>query len=391
MPGRHQRLSIADRSFLKLVRIDPPGDERSLLKAAERILGPLLDRSHPLWELWFLTGVEGGRLAVLFKVHHAIADGLAAVAIIGSLFDFEPDAPDPPAAEWTPAPAPGVPRLVVDNLRSRLVSLGSAVSHPVPLVRGLAATVVEWKKMFSHRNAAPRSSLNALVGPQRQARVIHLDLETAREAAHRHGAKVNDVVLSVVTGGVRALLIARGEPVDGLDLVAAVPATLRRAQAARDLGNAAGGLAVWLPAGEADFGRRLELIAASTRTAKAEQSAASVRALMDWLGAAGLARRFVERQRMINLIVTNVPGPPVPLYVLGARIVDVIPIVGTAGNVTLVFAALSYCGRLNVVVNADAAACPDVDVLASGMEAAWEELRAIPALAQRPGAAAAAG
>jgi hypothetical protein len=95
---------------------------------------------------------------------------------------------------------------------------------------------------------------------------------------------------------------------------------------------------------------------------------------MNWIAAVGLSRTFVERQRMINFIVTNVPGPPVPLYVIGARIDDVVPLVGTAGNVTLVFAALSYCGRINLVVNADAASCPDIDVLADGMKETYEDL-----------------
>jgi len=313
---------------------------------------------------------------MLFKIHHAIADGLAAVALIASLLDLEPDALDPAPTGWNPAPAPSAVRLIADNLRGRLTSLASLLIRVVPLLRTVAADLVEWKRMFSLRNSAPRTSLNALVGPTRHARVVHLDLETARMTAHRHQAKINDLVLAVVAGGVRELLIARREPVGGLELAAAVPATLRSAQAARELGNAAGGIVVRLPVGEPDSARRLVLISASTRNAKAEQSTASVRALMDWIGAAGLSRWFVERQRMINLIVTNVPGPPMPLYVLGARIEDVMPIVGTAGNVALVFAALSYCGRLNLVVNADAGACPDIDVLATGMERTWEELTA---------------
>lgn len=354
--------------------VAPPGDEGSILTTAEQILGSLLDRSHPLWELWFLTGVEGGRIAMLLKIHHAIADGLAAVALIASLLDLEPDALDPSAAEWRPAPAPAGGRLVLDNLRFRMTSLTSFIARPVTHMRSVVADLVEWKRMFSLSTAAPKSSLNVLVGSKRRAHVLHLDLETARTVAHTHRAKVNDLILAVVAGGVRELLIARGELTERLELVAAVPATLRSAKAARDLGNGAGGIAIRLPVGVADSTRRLDLIAASARIAKAEQKPASVQALMDWLGAAGLSRWFVERQRMINLIVTNVPGPPQPLYVLGARIEDVTPIVGTAGNVTLVFAALSYCGRLNLVVNADATACPDIDVLVAGMDRTWAEL-----------------
>ena len=359
---------------VRTARLAPPGDEASLLDTVELLLRPLLDRTHPLWELWLLTGLQPGRLAVLFKVHHAMADGLAALAIIGSMFDLEPDAVDPPLAAWTPTPLASPWALRVDNVRGRLASLGSTLAHPIRLTRSVGSTVRELRRLFGLRNAAPQSSLNTLAGVGRRLRLVHLDLEGARAAAHAHGAKVNDLVLSVVAGGVRDLLVARGETIDRTELVASVPATLRSARTAHELGSASGGFIVRLPIGETDPVRRLELIAASTRTAKAEQRPASVEGLMAWLSSAGLSRRFIDRQRMINLIVTNLPGPPVPLFALGARIEDVMPVVGPAGNVTLVFAALSYCGRLNVVVDADADACPDVDVVTDGMRRTWEEL-----------------
>jgi hypothetical protein len=194
--------------------------------------------------------------------------------------------------------------------------------------------------------------------------------------AHAHNAKINDVVLCVVSGGVRELLVARGEAVDGLELMASVPATLRSAEAAEELGNAAGALLVRLPAGEADTVRRLERIAASTQTAKREQRPAYINGVFGWLAAVGLARPIISRQRMVNFFVTNVPGPRVPLYVLGARIEDVMPILALAGNVTLMFAALSYCARLNILVTANGATCPDIEMLAAGMtKACWERQR----------------
>jgi WS/DGAT/MGAT family acyltransferase len=373
-------LWVDDPSFsidrhIRTATVAPPGDEAALLDAAEVILSPLLDRSHPLWELWFLTGVEGGRrLGLLLKIHHAIGDGLGVLALIASLFDLEPDAPDPTAPTWSPAPVPSASQLFLDNLRVRLASAVSALAHPVARVQSIVTALSEAKELFNTRNAAPRSSLNVMVGPGRRHRVVHVDLEPAREVAHRYGAKVNDMLLAIVTGGIRELLVARGEQVDGLELVAAIPATLRSAQTARGLGNAAGGLAVRLPIGDRDSRTRLQSIAAATRLAKTEQHPSRVQGLMNWIAAVGLSRRFVERQRMINFIVTNVPGPPVPLYVIGARIDDVVPLVGTAGNVTLVFAALSYCGRINLVVNADAASCPDIDVLADGMKETYEDL-----------------
>jgi diacylglycerol O-acyltransferase / wax synthase len=358
------------------VAVAPPGDETSLLEAAELLLRPPLDRSRPLWELWFLTGLAGGRLGVLFKIHHAVADGLAAIALIASLLDFEPDAPDPPLEAWTAAPAPAALALLADSARCRAASAASKLGHPVRLARGIAAAMADTAGMFRGFSAAPRTSLNALPGAARHVRAVHLDLERARAVAHAHGAKVNDVVLAVVTGGVRELLRARGELLDGMELKVSVPATLRRADAARELGNAVGVIIVPVPAGEPDAVRRLEGIAAATRAAKAAQHPAYAEGLMGWLAAVGLSRPLVTRQRMVNFFVTNVPGPRDALYVLGARIEDVMPVTGLAGNVTLVFAALSYRGRLNVVVDADAGACADVDVLVAGMNRAWAQLTA---------------
>src|SRR5579864_4565787 len=154
------------------------------------------------------------------------------------------------------------------------------------------------------------------------------------------------------------------------------------------MGNASGGLMVRLPVGVSGAERRLELIAAATRIAKSEQRAASIQAMMDWLGAAGLTQRYAATQRMVNVMATNVPGPPMPLYFLGSKIEDVMPMIGTGGNVTLVFAALSYGGRLNMVVNADAKACPDIDVLITGMERTWAEYADATASRNVPGLSA---
>jgi diacylglycerol O-acyltransferase / wax synthase len=369
------RFSIA--RHVRSARLLPPGDQASFLSTAELLLRPPLDRSHPLWELWFLTGLEGGRLGLIFKIHHAIADGLAAVALIGSLLDSEADAPDPPDARWTPVPPPSAWGLFADTMRCRAASAASLLRHPVRLVREAVTTIRASLAMLRrYRSRAPRTSLNRPPGWGRRIRAVHLDLEAARAVAHAHGATVNDVLVTIVAGGTGALLAARAEPVRGGDLVVSMPATLRSADAARSLGNAAGVIAVAVPAGERDPVRRLEVVAGRTRAAKAEQRPAYAQGFFGRLAAwPPLARRFMDRQRMVNVFVSNVPGPAAPFYVLGARVEDVMPVIGLAGNVTLMFAALSYCGRLSLVVNADAEGYPDVDVLAAGMDRAWRELR----------------
>jgi WS/DGAT/MGAT family acyltransferase len=203
---------------VKSKALAPPGDDASLLNATEALLRPLLDRAHPLWELWFLTGQEGGEFGMLFKVHHAVADGLAAVALLMAFLDLAPDAPDPPLVAWTPAPGPSTWALFTDNMRRWQDSLLSALAHPLHLMRSAGWTLADSVRLLRLSNSAPRTSLNALPRLQRRIRVMRVELEAARAVAHARNAQVNDVVLTVVSGGVRELLMARGEPVYGLEL-----------------------------------------------------------------------------------------------------------------------------------------------------------------------------
>jgi diacylglycerol O-acyltransferase / wax synthase len=173
---------------------------------------------------------------------------------------------------------------------------------------------------------------------------------------------------------VRDLLISRGERVAGLELTALVPTTLRPEQTAGQLGNAVGMFLVRLPIGEPTALGRLMRIAAVTQAARAEQHPGYLSDLLGIGAAVGLARPFLARQRMANIFVTNVPGPPMPLYFLGAQIEEAMPIIGPAGNVTLMFAALSYCGRLTLLLTASAAAYPDLDTLVVGLKRSWEDL-----------------
>ncbi|MCC5581678.1 wax ester/triacylglycerol synthase family O-acyltransferase [Microtetraspora sp. AC03309] len=357
--------------------VPAPGDETALLETAERLLRDRFDRSRPLWDLWLLTGLENGRVGLLFRVHHALTDGLAAIALVSALLDLEAGAADPPPTVWRPAPAPSGWALLCGNARDRLSALGSVLVHPMRTARSLAPTVGFVTRLLPDLNAAPRTSLNAPIGTGRRLGVLRLDLKTAREVAHAHGATVNDLILTIVMGGVRELMLGRGESVTGLELVVVVPATIRNPAEARELGNAVGALSCRLPAGEPDSARRLDLVAAATRDAKATQHLSRqistlMYGLLGWLSVLGLPME--NHQRSINLQVSNLPGPEVPLYLLGARIEDVMPITALTGNLTLTVAALSYHGRLNLTVIADRRRCPDVDVLIAGMRRSWAEM-----------------
>jgi diacylglycerol O-acyltransferase len=348
--------------------VGAPGGQAELMATTSRLFDLLLDRSQPLWELWFMTGLAGGRLAALLKLHHVIADGLAAVSIMSSFFDLEPDAADPIAAAWNPQPLPRAWPLFLDGLATK-----AATATRMP--RSLVEMVADIRWTAKQRSAAPPTSLNRPVKAGRTVRFVRLDLAAAKAHAHSAGGKVNDVVLDLAAGGLRALLLQRGEPVAGLRLIVSMPVSLRARDETLSRGNQTGIASVPLPVGEADPRLRLEAIVAATRAAKAQQHPAHTQALFSWLAATPLLKPMIARQHMVNTFVTNVPGPPVPLYFLGARILDVVPITQVAGNATVVFCAFSYAGRLYMVVTADATACPDVDAVVSGIERTWKDLQ----------------
>lgn len=357
--------------------VEPPGGELQLLDAAAGLYGKLLDRGHPLWELWFLTGLSDGRVGVLLKLHHSVADGMAAVTIMGSLFDFEADAPEPVPEQWVPEPIPGGWSLLADNFSGKIQAAGRAaamLTHPLRLVRGARVRMRVARQALGQSNA-PRTSLNQVVGPGRRIRFLRLDLAAMKEAAHAHEAKVNDVVLDLWSGGLRQLLLPRAEPTSGVELITNEPVSLRPASGARTIGNQVGFLALPLPVWEPDAQHRLDLIARTTRKAKSEQQPAAMAGFLaastatPWIG-----KSYPMHQHTVNVKDTNVIGPPRPVYVLGARIHVILPITRLFGNVGLTLCAFSYAGQISLVVTADATAFPDLDVLMAGMEQDWHAL-----------------
>jgi WS/DGAT/MGAT family acyltransferase len=356
------------------VRLAPPGDQATLLRTVELVLRHLIDRTHPLWEIWFFSGLEGGQVGMLVKIHHALADAAAAVALVMPLLDLAPDAPDPPAIGWNPAPTPSSRALFSDQLNSWIASIRSTLAHPTQAARSAGATLSDSAQLLKLLNAAPRTSLNGRFEEACRIYAFSLDLKTARHMARAHRAKVNDVVLSLVSGGLRDLLMSRGEPVTGLELTALVPMTLRAGETRGQVGNDLGLLLTKLPIGEPDAVGQLLRVAALTKAAKATQHPEHISSLLGVGSVFGLARPFLALQRMANIFVTNVPGPPMPLYFLGAKIEEVLPIIGPGGNVSLMLSAFSYCGRLSLLLDVRASAYPDFDVLIGGMQRSWKDL-----------------
>jgi WS/DGAT/MGAT family acyltransferase len=361
---------------VRVLPLPAPGDEAQLLLACEELARRRLDPARPLWEMWLLPGLPQGRVGLFVKLHHAIADGVAGVAAFGALLDLAADAAGPVVPPWTPAPAPTAGELLQDNVRRRVQELDRALSslaHPAGMLRRARAAWPAWREFFAEQRA-PRTSLNRPIGVDRRLALIGSRLDLVKQIAHAHDAKVNDVVLAAVAGGLRELLRGRGEHVEQLALRAMVPVSLHREQPGRASGNQDGSMVVPLPIGEPDHVRRLQLIAAETAARKNKAHPPMGSGIFRFAVAQRMFLRLFARQRLMNVSVTNVPGPPVPLYLAGAPLLEMFPVVSLVANFTLIVAVLSYAGQLNITAVADRDGCADVEVFAQGVRSALDDL-----------------
>jgi diacylglycerol O-acyltransferase / wax synthase len=370
-----QSFDIADH--VRVFPLPAPAGESELLAACERLRRQRLDPARPLWQLWLLPGLPGRRVGLFIRMHHAIADGVAGVAALAALLDLTADVPPQAAPAWTPAPMPAAGELFRDNLRRRRQGLDRTLghlAHPAGTLGQWRADWPAWREVFAEERA-PRTSLNRIIGADRKLAIIRSGLDAAKQIAHTHGAKVNDVVLTAVAGGLRDLLAGRGESARGLVLRAMVPVSLHREQPGPARGNLDAMIVVPLPVGEPDPVRLLHQIAAETavRKNKAHPQAMST-GIFQFTAARRAVTRLAARQRRFSLTVTNVPGPPVPLYLAGAPLLEVFPLVPIVGNQTLNVAVFSYTGQLNLTAVADNDTCPDVNVFAEGVRTTFHKL-----------------
>jgi diacylglycerol O-acyltransferase len=359
----------------KHVRVHPlaaPGDEAQLLQACAELYERQWDQSRPLWQAWLLPGLPDHQVGLFLRAHHTIADGVAGLAAFGALLDLDAGAPVSAVPPWTPAPIPSAGELLGDNLRRRLDGLGrrlSSLAHPNRPRRASSGALREF---FAER--APRTSLNRPIGHDRRLAVVRSRLELAKQVAHAHQATVNDVVLAAVAGGLRQLLAGRGEPVEGLVLRVMVPISLHHEQPGQARGNQDAMMMVPLSLGEPNPVRRLALIAAETAARKHKAHPPVTSGIFGVVAVQRATYRFQVHQRFVNLSVTNVPGPPMPLYLAGARLLELFPVVPIMGNITLDVGVLSYAGQLNLSAMADRDTCPDLEVFAHGVRSTLDDL-----------------
>ena len=378
-PGLGPPVWVDDEDFdirwhIRARPVPEPGDETALLRVCAELNQDPLDRSRPLWQMWLLTGLPEGRSGLLIRLHHVVADGIAALGMLGALFDPAPGTavPDPPP--WAPGPIPGMTGLAADQLRRQallLRGLAARLRHPRAVI-ALPGVLARQAGQLAREGRAPRVSLNAPVTGRRRLLLIRADLERARTVAHAHGGTVNDVVLAAVAGGARNLLRSRGELRPGLVLKASVAASVRDPADQGAAGNRVGVMIVPLPAGEADPDRCLARIAAATARRKR---------LPPYQPGGRLAQRWMagvmSRQRLVNLLVSNLPGPAGELRLGGARVLEMFQIGIVQGNLTVSVGAISYAGQLNLDVVGDSAAVPDVQAFADGVSDTLGKLGAL--------------
>ncbi len=388
------------RYHIRHTALPRPGDDDQLKRLAGRVFAQELDRSKPLWEIWIVEGLDAGtggeadgrRFAVLSKTHHALVDGVSGVDVTTVLFDTSPDpAPAPvPAHAWTPRPVPSDAQLLGEAMLER-------ATVPGEIVRGIRALFRAPRRVadsardslvglgamaWAGLHPAPSTPYNVRIGPHRRYEWVDADLGRFKAIKDALGGTVNDVVLTVVNGAVGRHLREHGHDTDGLVLKAMVPVSVRADAERGALGNKVAAMWAPLPVGIADPVEAFHEVHAAMADLKGSGQAVGAQVLTELTGFApptimNQAARLQSRQRFFNLVVTNIPGPQFPLYMMGRRLCGLYPVVPLAANQALGIAIMSYDGRLGFGLMADRDGLADLDVLAGFLRDSIDELAAV--------------
>jgi diacylglycerol O-acyltransferase / wax synthase len=366
-----------------------PGSEEQLKTLAARIFSQRLDRSKPVWELWLVAGVEGDRFAVVGKTHHCLVDGVSGVDITTVLFDTEPEAaPTGEPEAWVPRPEPSDAQVLAEALVERATTPAEAVRGvralfraPRHAARNVVDTLEAAGALARTTLAAPASPFNTEIGPYRRLAIVRADLARFKSIKNELGGTVNDVVLAVVSGALGRYLRSRGNSTSDLELRALVPISVRAADERGALGNRVSSFMAPLPVYAEDPVERLRLVSAAMgdlKESKQAVGATMMTQLTDFAPPtiAGQAARLQPAQRFFNLVVTNVPGPQFPLYLMGRRMTSIVPMVPLARRQALCFGIMSYDGQVNFGLIGDYEAMADLDALAADLGDSIEELAA---------------
>lgn len=397
-------LWVDDNSFnldyhVRNAALPSPGSEAQLMETAARIASQALDRTKPLWEFWLIEGIEPTpgseteRFALISKNHHALVDGVAGMDLAAALLDLTPK---PPAlemeglVEWQPRPEPSPLELMLAGARDALgtaagmtVRTLDAAVHPGHTAGALRDAVeglgeIVWMAL----NPAPETPLNVPIGPHRRFAVVRQNLADYKTVKDCFGGTVNDVVLSVVSGALGRWLRSRGLRTEGVEMRALVPVSVRAQDDHGTLGNRLVAMRGPLPVYIRDPVVRLGVVSAAMadlKESKQAVGAATLVAVNERMPPTVLAQasRIQFSTRLFNLLVTNVPGPQVPLYILGRKLEDMFPLAFLPENNALAVAIMSYNGRVEYGLLGDFDALPDIELIAEGIEQSLQELLAV--------------
>jgi diacylglycerol O-acyltransferase len=367
-----------------------PGTDAQLRELVGRLMGRRLDRQRPLWEVYLVEGLAGGRVGIVTKTHHAMVDGVSAVDLGTVLLDSTPEPGELPRDDWEPHREPravallagavreyaAAPTHVLDAARGAVVDVRTTAGGAAGLARGLLSS------LRTVPRPAPSSPLNLPIGEQRRVGTAKTALDDYRRVRAAHGGTVNDVVLATVAGALRTWLLTRGEPITPATAVRAmVPVSVRDDAGRGQLGNRVSSYFVDLPVGEGNPVMRLHQVAFAMRAHAESGQSVGADALAQLSGFApptlhALAARVASdvTRRLANLVVTNVPGPQQPMYAAGARLLEMYPVVPLPKGQALSIGLTSYDGGVFYGLNADRDALADVDVLAGCLEESLAEL-----------------
>jgi len=372
---------------IRRTAVPAPGGDDELRNLAGRVFAQRLDRGKPLWEIWIVEGLRDGRWAMISKVHHAIVDGVSGTDLLAVLLDVTPDHEPSEIQPWEPEAEPNLAQLAADAAMDsfirpveRLRSLPAFARAPLPQgmsfhdVRRSVSVLVDTMRKRT-------AELNGPIGPHRRWSWAKSSLADVKEIRRSLPGTVNDVVLAVITRGFRDLLIGRGAEVDGRVLRTLVPVSVRSEGERGTYNNRVSGMFPDLPVGIANPVERLDNIRRQMDGLKESKMAVGGDRLIQMSGFAppmllAVGQRLASRlpQNVINTVTTNVPGPQIPLYVMGRQMVEAYPFVPIMGSVRISIAIFSYLGELTFGVTGDYDTTADIDVLCRGIEDGVAEL-----------------
>jgi diacylglycerol O-acyltransferase / wax synthase len=372
---------------LRRAALPAPGGRRELADYVQRVHSRPLDRSKPLWESYFIEGLEDGLVAILTKVHHAMIDGISGVDIATVLFDFSPEPGVLAPQSWTPEPEPSRMRLATEAVREQLTdpfgalmhASGSVLAAPSAAVRGLGSVAAGVRDLLG-LGTPPRGPFDRQVGSGRRFAMSEAPVYRFKEIKDGLGGTVNDVVLADVAAGLHELLKATGdEPAPDATLRAMVPVSVRSDDEKLALGNRVSMIFVDLPVGPMQPEERLARIREKTAGLKESMMALGAESIMNlgtWAPPTlhAMAARLVSHRHWFNLVISNVPGPQVPMYIAGARLLVNYPVMPLAENVGLSVAVTSLAGTMGFGFTGDWDAIPRIHDLARFVEDGLDEL-----------------